>query len=289
MFSWEVDDFQRLTNIVWALPIQRHYAAVYSDFVLLDGTHWADRFGDVLMPPLVVDGLGRTQPCGWILAPSENAQSAINGLGHLGFKSADCHPETLMTDDAPLWVNVAETFNSTHLLCSDHYRTTINAASAGLPSSSTFKKDAMSLIYGNYHTEDGFETAYNKMRRDFSTPAATAWLLKLHGNRHKVVFTFTKNTFTAGYTATQRSESYNSALKGGAFSHWKATLKGSNYYQVFIHVKNHFQDVQAKVRFQFLLPSYICSILRVPCLYLPYLPCSLAHSCPPSYTNWSTQ
>jgi hypothetical protein len=228
------------------------YAHIYSDFLLFDGTHWADKFADILMPPLVVDCLGKTMPVGWIISPSENKEAAVDGFKQLGLHAYESRLEhdgesTLMTDGAPLFIALADEFHFVHLLCIDHYRATISTAGFGQAADSTFKSDANELLFRNYHTPEAFKSAFNTMRQTFTTPAASSWLNDLWPVREKVCLTFTKEYFTCGHKATQRAESYNSSVKGGASMAWNTRLKGFNHYQLFNHLKNDFDGKMAKV------------------------------------------
>jgi len=97
VFKHTLDDHYALKDYVWAHHTMGPYANIYGDFVLLDGTHWTNKYGLNLMTPLVVDCLMKTTAAGWIVAGSENSDSVCSAFTELGFKA---NPgDVLMTDE----------------------------------------------------------------------------------------------------------------------------------------------------------------------------------------------
>ena len=101
---------------------------MYGDFILLDGTHWMDKYSDHLLPPCVVDCLLRTTCVGFVICQTENGDSAQVGLERLGVASGG----TLMTDEAEAWLQVVAHFRKDHVLCAKHFSNKIGGAQAGL-------------------------------------------------------------------------------------------------------------------------------------------------------------
>ena len=151
-FHYNLDNDNSLESFVLQTKLMQQYAHKFSDFVLIDGTHCVNRYGQVLIPTSVVDCLGKTRVTTITLAGSENAPELIQ----LCEKVNIFLPGTpFMTDGAPAFKLVALAFDLTHLLCIDHFRTKVFPASSGLGlASDDFKKEVGRMLYedlGKYH------------------------------------------------------------------------------------------------------------------------------------------
>ena len=220
LFYHTTDLYNRVRDVVWQLPSQRDFVSVYGDFFLIDATFWANQYGDKLIPPILVDCLGKSILGGTVQSPTENADSVISGLKRLGFG----HKAVMMTDEGKCWPVVAQHFHFLHILCAKHKSNHMCAGQLGLVGDlgESYRNNIRALIYNNFHTADKLDEAFRVADHEFGShsQAAREVLQSLHSVRHKVCYTHTKEVFTCDHVSTQRSEGMFGVLKGprGAWS-----------------------------------------------------------------------
>src|SRR6476660_9767291 len=107
------------------------------------------------MPFTNVDCLGKNIISGILLDDSENTECVLQSL--VLFK-LDVPGATLMTDGGSAYPGVAAQAEMLHVLCSHHFQQDVFSSAGGMGSQSDiFKRDAMSLIYTSFCSEDYFE------------------------------------------------------------------------------------------------------------------------------------
>ena len=146
---------------------------------------------------------------------------------------------------APGFIAAALQLQYDHLLCAKHYSADISKACLGLgAAAASFRVEACSLIFDNYHTPEAFDEAHAKMVTKYKQDAAKKWLQNMAENKEKVAFTFTKMKMTCGHCSTQRSEAYNAVTKGGKGSTFKDALKQYNCHQLADHLQEQYKSQQ---------------------------------------------
>ncbi len=97
------DAWGRLRNYWRQSPEQRKLQTLYDEFLLADGTHWVNQYGQILVIFSGIDCLGKTQVFGWVCTPSEDEDVIEHACELFQFS----HTGVLMTDGAPCFRPVA--------------------------------------------------------------------------------------------------------------------------------------------------------------------------------------
>ena len=88
-FEYIIDDSGRIRSWVLQEGATRQYLLAYADFVLLDGTHWVDKYDQILVPPMVVSYFARSITGAIIVAPAEESGPIINHLAQAVLGTSD--------------------------------------------------------------------------------------------------------------------------------------------------------------------------------------------------------
>ncbi|ETV69692.1 hypothetical protein H257_14555 [Aphanomyces astaci] len=161
------------------------YCALYSDFVLCDGTHNVTKYVMKLMPFTIVDALGRNTLVGIALDYSENSTVVTNGLKTFSLGSSH---GTLMTDGGSAYPGAASACGMTHVLCTKHFHADVLQGCSGLAQlSNDFKRDCFTMIYTGYR-EDDFIKRFAAAEETYAPfPVAASALKKIWNHRHKTL------------------------------------------------------------------------------------------------------
>ena len=101
-FEYSIDDSGRIRSWLLEEGAIRRYLLAYADFVLLDGTHWVNKYGQIRVPPVVVSCFGRSITGAIIVAPAEDSEPIIEHLAQAGLGMSDpAKREVLMTGEGP--------------------------------------------------------------------------------------------------------------------------------------------------------------------------------------------
>ena len=168
----------------------RKYAAMYNDFSIVDGTHNTTMYDLKLIPCTNVDCFGKNVFSGFIFDETENSESVAHGLRLFGL---DQEGATLMTDGGTAFPATAAELGMIHILCTQHFQQDVFSSCGGMGDSShSFKKDALSLIYKAYPTEEQFMDAVMLALMTYSSHgSAIKTVKKIVEFKHKVCHTFT--------------------------------------------------------------------------------------------------
>lgn len=216
IFEYEVDETQRIRSWLLQDAEMRAMLLAYDDFIILDGTHWVNKFGQILIPPVVVDCFLMSHLGAFILGPAESASLICTHLEQAGVEPTDhsgrhshLYSRPLMTDEAPCFPLVAEHFKMLHLLCTNHYVTSIPKIEG---CDGDFNKDANDAVYEDFGTPERLAQHLGQMSM-YRNKTAQKHTEKLSSLQTKLCRTHTKEHFTAGHTTTQRGEGQNSRVK----------------------------------------------------------------------------
>jgi hypothetical protein len=138
---------------------------MYGEYLSLDGTHWVDSYGHVLIAGTVKDCLGRTQIGFMLTAPSEDLELLTEATNDDNFKVQP--GGTLHTDGAPVFAALSDVLGRDHQLCSNHYGTKQNGAVASMAGDEAlaFKTAVGQLLYEHLEDGDALDSALHAAKR----------------------------------------------------------------------------------------------------------------------------
>ena len=235
-FQYSIDDSGRIRSWVLQEGAMRRYLLAYSDFILLDGTHWVNKYGQILVPPVVVSCFGRSITGAIIVAPAEESEPIIKHLAEAGLGMSDpAKKEVLMTDEGPAFPAVATAFDRWQLFCSNHFSTSVSTGLTGINAEegTCIREDINKAIYHDFYVVKHLETHLGSMG-ERPEKKMQELVERLNKAKERVCTTYTKKYFTCAATSSQRSEGINSALKHKGL--FKADLKKMNLLQMAQHL-----------------------------------------------------
>ena len=142
---------------------------------------------------------------------------------------------TYMTDEGPAFPIIAATLQLKHLLCANHLSTRIFEKCGGLGASAdAFKKDISTAIFEDLGERKNLDCHLGVMLMEYSTQAAKDFIKHIIAVKEQACFTYTKEYFTAGNVATQRSEGMNGNIKEQG--QYKKELQKMNNHRLAIHL-----------------------------------------------------
>ena len=235
-FQYGIDDSGRIRSWVLQEGAMRRYLVAYSDFILLDGTHWVNKYGQILVPPVVVSCFGRSITGAIIVAPAEESEPIIKHLAEAGLGMSDpAKKEVLMTDEGPAFPAVATAFDRWQLFCSNHFSTSVSTGLTGINAEegTCIREDINKAIYHDFYAVKHLETHLGSMG-ERPEKKMQELVERLNKAKERVCTTYTKKYFTCAATSSQRSEGINSGLKHRGL--FKADLKKMNLFQMAQHL-----------------------------------------------------
>ncbi|KAG6669101.1 hypothetical protein CIPAW_01G219800 [Carya illinoinensis] len=220
----DVDEDDRLRNVFWADARSRGAYYYFGDVVTFDTTYLTNRYGMPFAPFVGVNHHGQSILLGAGLISSEDTESFV-----WLFKSwLDCMdgkaPNTIITDQDRAMKNaIAIVFpNTRHRYCLWHILKKVpEKLGSHTQYQSGLKSKLLSCVYDSLTIEE-FENSWNILKDTFNLHE-NAWLQSLYAEREFWVPVYLKNTFWAGMSTTQRSESMNAFFDG--YVHARTNLK----------------------------------------------------------------
>ncbi len=158
VFHTKVDHCQRMFATFRQTTNNRAHLQAYGQYLCLDGTHWVDRYGHVLIIGTVKDCLGITQNGFSLICPSEDLDLIIESVDRFNIPTGG----TLHTDGAAWGPVLAERLGRAHMLCTNHYTTKWSSAAAGMgPLYYVFSETIHAFIYQHYKDGPTLDDAMN--------------------------------------------------------------------------------------------------------------------------------
>ena len=216
VFDCSFDECMRIDEVVLQTASMAKYAMAYNNFTILDGTFLVTAYDLMLIIATNVDCLGKSVMTGYVFAESENSEAAVRGLQAFKLERVAA---TLMTDGASSYAVTAQECKMVHILCVQHYRTTLMSAKSGMPQElgAQFLKDCNALIFNVFPTIACFNGELAKCKQTYNKfPAASKFMDRLERDAERVCASYTSRHFTAGHVASQRAESNNARVKQDA-------------------------------------------------------------------------
>ena len=106
----------RISDIFVMKSSMIDYTKIYGDFVISDGSHNMDMYGNITMPNTLVDSLGKSVIVAYSQYRSEHSEHLIQALTLFGLANRG---STLMTDDGAAYHVVAERLQMNHACVSN--------------------------------------------------------------------------------------------------------------------------------------------------------------------------
>ncbi|XP_039127221.1 protein FAR1-RELATED SEQUENCE 5-like [Dioscorea cayenensis subsp. rotundata] len=212
-FDMELDEFGQTRSVFWA---DGRCRIAYSEFgdVVFDTTYQTNRFCFPFAPFVGVNHHKQSILFGCALIADEKEESFLWVFETWMKCMLGKHPQTIITDqDLAMGKAIAKVFpNSGHRLCSWHIGRNSMKYLVDLKSKEGFLGDYNSWLHRSASIE-AFESKWGELKATYNIDDKH-WLSKMYEIRHKWVFLYWQNIFTAGMTSTQRSESINSFFDG---------------------------------------------------------------------------
>ncbi|XP_040988971.1 protein FAR1-RELATED SEQUENCE 5-like [Juglans microcarpa x Juglans regia] len=208
--SMDLDDEGRLKNVFWADACSRATYDYFGDVVTFDTTYLTKRYGMPFAPFVGVNHHGQSILLGAGLISSENTETFV-WLFDTWLKCMDDRaPKAIITDQDRAMKNaIAIVFpNTRHRYYLWHI---MRKLPEKLGSHAEFKcglKSALQKCVYDSQTYDEFEKSWEVFIDTYNLKENT-WFQSLYSERMYWVPIYLKNTFWAGMSTTQRSESMN--------------------------------------------------------------------------------
>ncbi|WJX95405.1 hypothetical protein P8452_76729 [Trifolium repens] len=239
-YDIQLDVDNQITNIFWA------DAKMVLDYVY---------FGDVVCFDTTYRTNKNLRPFAPFIGFNHHKESVLFGAALLydetvasfewlfkTFLKAMCgkKPKTIFTDQDPAMAKaISEVFPETyHRLCLWHlFQNALKNVNHAFKRSDSFATDLRSCIY-DFEYEDDFLTAWNSLL-DKHNLHQNKWMQDLLKKKEKWALVYGRNTFSAGATTTQLSESFNGRLR----LYMKSTY---NVLEFFRHFERLIEDMRYK-------------------------------------------
>ncbi|KAF8395643.1 hypothetical protein HHK36_019593 [Tetracentron sinense] len=208
-YLMDFDDDERLKNVFWIDAKSRASGGYFGDVITFDTTYLTNRYNMAFAPFVGVNHHGQSTllGCGLILHETKESFTWLFKAWLAAMR--ECHPKAIITDQCKAIEGaIAEIFPRTrHRLCLWHIMRKLSEKLGGLSQYHAVKKALENAVYDSLKIET-FETSWMSMIKEYDL-AENEWLTNLYEIRQKWVPVYLKDTFYAGMSTTQRSESMN--------------------------------------------------------------------------------
>ncbi|XP_014756066.2 protein FAR1-RELATED SEQUENCE 6 [Brachypodium distachyon] len=213
----------RLRNVFWADARSRATYEPYWDVITFDTTYLTNKYSMPFAPFVGVNHHGESVLLGCGLLSNEDTETFI-----WLFKSWLCcmsnkAPNAIITDQCKAMQNaIEEVFpQARHRWCIWHIMKKILEKLSGYEKYENIKYTMSNAVYDSL-TKHDFDEAWLKMIKKYELHD-NEWLASLYGNKYRWVPAYVKDTFWAGMSSRQRSESVNAFFDG--YVNARTTLK----------------------------------------------------------------
>lgn len=222
-YVMDFDDDFRVKNVFWADARSRATCKEFGDVVTFDTTYLTNRYDMPFAPIVGVNHHGQSILLGCGLISNENVQTFTWLFQSWLVCMDEISPTAIITDQDMSMKQAVETVfpGTRHRWCLWHIMKKIPEKLGAYKDYKAIKKCMKSTVY-NSLTILEFEESWQKFIASF-TLKENRWLTGLYNERNRWVPAFVKDTFWAGMSTTQRSESMNAFFDGYVNS--KTSLK----------------------------------------------------------------
>jgi zinc finger SWIM domain-containing protein 3 len=241
-YDIQLDVDNQITNIFWADAKMVLDYVYFGDVVCFDTTYRTNKNLRPFAPFIGFNHHRESVIFGAALLYDETAAS-FEWLFKT-FLKAMCgkKPKTIFTDqDAAMAKAISEVFPESetyHRLCLWHlFQNALKNLNHAFQRSDSFAMDLRSCIY-DFEYEDDFLAAWNSLLEKHDLHQ-NKWMQDLYKEKEKWALVYGRNTFSAGATTTQLSESFNGRLR----LYMKSTY---NVLEFFTHLERLINDMRYK-------------------------------------------
>ncbi|KAH9670104.1 protein FAR-RED IMPAIRED RESPONSE 1 [Citrus sinensis] len=210
-YAVDLDEEQRLKNVFWVDATSREDYKIFGDVVSFDTTYITNKYKMLFAPFIGVNNHFQSILLGCALLADETTSTFVwlmqTWLRAMGGK----HPIAILTyQDKAMKATISIVFpNSRHRFCMWHILRKIpEKLSYVIKKDESFMRIFNDCVYNSWLEED-FEKKWWNMIGEFELEG-NEWLGSLYEDRKFWVPTYMRDTFFAGLSTTQRSESINS-------------------------------------------------------------------------------
>ncbi|XP_071741407.1 protein FAR-RED IMPAIRED RESPONSE 1-like [Rutidosis leptorrhynchoides] len=222
-YAWELDDDNRLKNLFWADARCRAAYEEFGDVVTFDTTYLTNKYHMPLAPFVGVNHHGQSVLLGCGLISNEDTKT-FTWLFRtwLTCMSGRAPPAIITDQDQAMKKAIEVVFpNARHRWCLWHVLKKLPEKFGRHKRYKSIKYRLKKAVYDSF-TPIEFENNWNQMLERYRLEK-NRWLKELFVERYRWVPCFVKDTFWAGMSTTQRSESINSFFD--KYVNRKTTLK----------------------------------------------------------------
>nr|BBF89878.1 transposon protein-like [Oryza sativa f. spontanea] len=222
-YVMDVDEDSRLKNVLWVDARSRATYESFSDVVTFDTTYLTNKYHMPFAPFVGVNHHGESVLLGCALLSNEETETFVwlfrSWLSCMSNKA----PNAIITDQCRAMQNaIMEVFpEARHRWCLWHIMKKIPEKLGGYLEYEVISSTLSNVVYDSLNRDD-FDKGWMKMIDEFSLQD-NEWLAGLYDNRELWVPAYVKDTFWAGMSSSQRSESVNAFFDG--YVNARTTLK----------------------------------------------------------------
>ncbi|XP_062098747.1 protein FAR-RED IMPAIRED RESPONSE 1-like [Humulus lupulus] len=209
-YMMDLDDDGRIKNVFWANSRSRALYEEFGDVVTFDTTYMTNKYDLPFAPFVGVNHHRHYILLGCGLLSNEDTNTFIWLFKTWLTCMNECAPIAIITDqDKAMKKAIEVVFPETrHRWCLWHILKKIPEKLRGYKFYEQIKNVLKNVVYDSL-TKEEFEEKWGDFLNEFNL-LENVWLNDLYEERHRWVPTFVIDTFWAGMSTTQRSESMNS-------------------------------------------------------------------------------
>ncbi|XP_024039603.1 protein FAR1-RELATED SEQUENCE 5-like [Citrus clementina] len=213
-FSMQVDDEGRLKNVFWAEPRNREAYKEFGDVVTFDTTYLTNKYDMPFAPFVGVNHHGHSILFGCGLISHEDVETFTWLFRTWLACMSNSAPIGIITDqDKAMKIAIAAVFpNTRHRWCLWHILKKIPDKLGGYKQYRDISDMLHCAVYDS-QSPAKFEEIWHRMIVEYDL-GGNDWLHGLYNERHHWVPCYLKDSFWAGMSTTQRSESMNAFFDG---------------------------------------------------------------------------
>ena len=218
-----------MRHCFWSDAISRQDFRIFGDAVTFDTTYQTNTYCLVFAVLCSVNHHWKTTSFGCALISNES-QSTFEWVFSKFIECMGRAPPAIITDQDPAMnAAIIEIFPFTvHRFCAWHIMYKISDQLGGIATKFEAISEFNSIVYDSEFFDD-FEERWNAWIEKHNM-TKTKWLLSIYSIKEKWVATYMTNTFFAGITTTQRSESLNAFIQS-VVSHHSSLLEFVTRYE----------------------------------------------------------
>ncbi|KAK0580192.1 hypothetical protein LWI29_037745 [Acer saccharum] len=222
-YTIDLDEDGRLKNVLWVDARSRNAYKEFRDVITFDSTYLTNKYDMPFATFVGVNHHGQSILLGCGLVSNEDTKTYIWLFQSWLACMLSCPPKSIITDQDKAMKNAIEVVfpNTQHRWCLWHIMKKLPEKLRGYKEYEQIKFTLKNIVYDSITPEE-FEERWTMFLENFHV-SNNEWLNGLYVERQRWVPAFVKNSFWAGMSTTQRSESMHAFFNGYVNS--KTSLK----------------------------------------------------------------